>query len=254
MRSAIHPTLQSLAPVAPHLLHILTYLTIAYTKNFTNHPVLSTWTWITLFIGYRSHKWQFHLHPWTTSLIHAILTSTLSTSAFIIDNATLSSPSTYPYAKIVSTLQYLSILNLSAYIASDLFNKLSPIFVFHHILTLLATLLALFHICEPALVAYMALAEWTVPCLYMVKYNVATPYNYICLFVCHVIFRIYVPWLGLASLITPYLQAHVAWRVVYYMYMGLQLWWLFTMVYTGWRMRTLKRTLHIRELEDPQTE
>jgi len=228
---------------------ILTTTAMAVCASATIHPTipLDAWSFVVanlvcvLYLEYRCQRTEFHFEQWTTSLIHAVITASLSSLACFLES---SSP------PVATQLHYMAVANLVSYLISDLANPNKMIFVIHHIVTIAAGVLAFAGWVPVALVSTLALAEWTVPWLYCAKKKLFVPVSYVGLLLFHIIFRLLVPLFWMRPAITAFGDSTVvAWpiagRVLFWtlwnIYLALQIWWFFTMLWLAYRMLTTKR-------------
>lgn len=221
--------------------------------------------------------------PWAASLIHAISTALYTTGGFILRQVfyictsnsdlyvvpltrTVCTSGLMPISQLHDTSMcffMVGLVNLIGYLISDLFNKNKVIFIIHHIVSIAGAAVALFwqHVLIP-IVGTLAMAEWSVPWLFMSKKGLATPWSYVLLLASHVVFRICIPIIIIhpqvhqiiedifsEPLSQPSFMIHLdsirtILLALWYIYVTLQVWWLFTMLWVAYRQYTLQNVLN----------
>jgi len=258
-------------------------------ENILSYSLIATITAtiVYLFLVYRSHVWNLDISPWTTSLMHGISTAFFATVAcltrlyiqaqgdehlilriteettlwqsLLLENAPTTVTTTLPVCVYIlpTVFEYLCVVNLFAYMASDIWNPNKAIYTFHHIMTMCACIAVLTGYIPTSLVAPLTLAEWTVPWLFCAKKKIFVPYSYVGLMCSHIVFRIAIPWFWIRPLAITYINSlstqqettstttnafiYIFWGL-WYIYNGLQAWWLLTMMWLAYRMITTKRS------------
>lgn len=208
---------------------------------------------LALISAYRHQRTTYIYDTWTTSLIHACTTAFFSTMAIVFEMLA-SRTGSVAYAQMMFLLQRLSAINLSAYLISDLFNPNKPIFVVHHIVAIAAAWMSLLDLCPVEFISKLSVAEWTVPWLYCSKRRICVPWSYVGLLMCHIVFRIMVPFVWIRPALESFVQEQysmpdgplslwtgsVFWTL-WYIFLGLQVWWLLTMLWMAYRLVTTKK-------------
>ena len=168
-----------------------------------------------IYIAYcRIFDWSI----WNISLVHAVTTATLAVVGLITND---------------NNIQQLMVINTTSYLLADLLNPNSPIFVFHHVISLLGAIMCLLGYFSQDMSCILGLAEWTVPFLYMVKQELYLPWSYVGLLTSHIVFRIIYPFVGAIywyeAPVTPITYC-VYWSL-FGLFFGLQCFWCLKMIY-----------------------